>query len=58
MEDENERNANEMSKMEKVLDKFKLENNDLKSMVNESRIYKEREESLILEVASLKNELK
>lgn len=47
-----------MSKMEKVLDKFKLENNDLKSMVNESRIYKEREESLILEVASLKNELK
>ena len=47
-----------MSKIEKHLDKFKLENNDLKSMVNENKIYKEREENLIMEVANLKNELK
>ncbi len=44
--------------MEKLLDKFKLENTDLKAMVNENRLYKEREEALMLEIANLKNDLK
>jgi hypothetical protein len=44
--------------LEKSVDKLKLENNDLKSKLNEHRLYKEREESLVLEIAALKNDLK
>ena len=58
MEDENERHVNELSRIEKNLASFKVENNDLKLMVNENKIYKEREDNLILENANLKNEIK
>jgi hypothetical protein len=58
MEDENERLITEISTLEKSIDKQKLENNDLKLKLNEHRLYKEREESLVLEIAALKNDLK
>lgn len=44
--------------MEKTLDKLKLENVDLRAKVSEGLIYKQQEESLLMEIAGLKNELK
>ena len=44
--------------MEKTLDKLKMENLDLKSKVSVGLIYKEQEETLLMEIAGLKNELK
>ena len=58
MEDENERLITDISTLEKSIDRLKLENSDLKSKLNEQRLYKEREESLVLEIAGLKNDLK
>lgn len=43
--------------MEKTLDKFKMDNSDLKQRVNEGLLHKEREESLRLENINLKNQL-
>ena len=57
LEDENEKHINELSKIEKSLAEYKAENNQLRSMANEARIYKENEEGMILELAGLKNEL-
>ena len=58
LEDENEKHVNELSRLEKSLSTTKTENNDLKSLASEARIYKEREDSLILEIANLKNEIR
>ena len=58
LEDENERLINDISKLEGSLNALKAENNDVKLKLNENRLYKEREESLMLEIASLKNDLK
>jgi hypothetical protein len=58
LEDENERLITDISTLEKSIDRLKLENSDLKSKLNEQRLYKEREESLVLEIAGLKNDLK
>ena len=58
LEDDNERCSSELSKMEKTMDKLKMENLDLKSKVSVGLIYKEQEESLLMEIAGLKNELK
>ena len=58
LEDDNERCSSELSKMEKSMDKLKMENLDLKSKVSVGLIYKEQEESLLMEIAGLKNELK
>lgn len=57
LEDENEKQINEYSKMEKLVEKLKLENTELKQRVNEGLLNKEREESLRLENANLKNQL-
>ena len=58
LEDENERLINDISKLEGSLNALKAENNDVKLKLNENRLYKEREESLMLEIASLKNDMK
>lgn len=58
LEEENEKFANDFSKLEKTLNTYKTENSDLRSKLNESKILVERDESLHLEVANLKNEFK
>jgi hypothetical protein len=44
--------------MQILLDKYKHECADLRSRANETRLYKEREESFLIDIANLKNELK
>ncbi len=44
--------------MENSLKTFQAENNELKTLANEAKIYKEREDGLILEIAELKNEIR
>ncbi len=57
LEEENESHANELAKMDGSLKLLQAENNELKTLLNQAKIYKEREDSLILEIAELKNEI-
>lgn len=57
LEDENEKQVNEYSKMEKTIDRLKSENGELRQKVTEGLLVREREESLRLENMSLKNQL-
>jgi septal ring factor EnvC (AmiA/AmiB activator) len=58
LEEENERYVDEISQLKTSLDKQKAEYGDLRTKLHETRMYKEREDHLIVEVTNLKNELK
>lgn len=58
LEEENEIHVNELSRLEKSAASFRAEHNELRALANESNIYKEREDGLIQEIATLKNEIR
>ena len=58
IEDENEKYCSEISQLHSSLDKCRMECAELRAEVSETRLYKEREDQLLFEMASIKNELK